>query len=137
MLNLFAFRLLADPKIVSDASARFLFRLLRTCDLRTYRAVSLRGLMDSFGYSYTQSIQHLEALSRVGLVELGPNVLTATGQGCKKTHSPTWRLGRPFLLSARDLAEWEAETRAEAERMSIAPPVEPSGPPAAPSATCQ
>ena len=135
MLNLRAFRLLSDPKLVSTTSVRFLFRVLRIYDLQTYRAVSLRRLLEEYKCRYKDSARCLEELARVGLLEIGPSAVVITGN--VRSHCPTWRLGRPFLLTPKELAEWDADVRAEAERMLIAPPVGPNERPDFPPATYQ
>jgi len=124
MLNLNAFRLLAGP-LIPDETAKFFFGLMRDYDLRTYRVIPLDRLREVFGCDLKTLTKHFECLSRTGLLEIGPSASIFT-KPRKRSMSPTWRLGRPFLLSARDLSEWESDSRAEEERMSIAPPVEPN-----------
>jgi len=115
MLNLQAYRILSDVDRVKNNSVRFLLWLITAYDLVSgFKSLSLPAILaerpDLQAYQVKHYVGHLVAC---GMLESGP--LT------KKWALNTYRINPAMLLSADDLREFFAETKARAEREKLLP----------------
>ena len=96
MINYQAFQILGDADLVSPDALRLFIRLMRDYDLSRYKAIPLKTIRGYYRLNRLAAIQLLADLTSRGLLELGP----------KLGKSPTYRVGRKFLLSPEDQKAW-------------------------------
>ena len=96
MLNYQALVILGDADLVSPDALRLFIRLMRDYDLSRYKAIPLKTIREYYRLNRLEAIQLLADLTSRGLLELGP----------KLGKSPSYRVGRKFLLSPEDQKAW-------------------------------
>lgn len=113
MLNITAFRLLADPDRVPTVTLRLFLRLVADCDLTKFKVLNVHRLVETYGISRVDAVKSLSALVAIGILEEGPKLKM-------RGRFNGYRIRPAYLLSPDDLREFFRENRERQERETMA-----------------